>query len=602
MNEFSDRCPGCGLCKKVCPFLAEYGTPDRILLERPEAAFLCTSCRRCDGVCPPGLSPSAAFFEVKRRLVRQDAISSAVRETLDGARKFAKAGHGFPFSYYQNADTVFWPGCSLAANRPGLVLKVRNTLSHCLNKRVGIVLDCCYDPVYGLGDTETAFAALREIGKRLRDHGVRQVISGCLNCHKLLSEHLGVECLFVLEVLPPEVFEKQNMDSVYLHHPCPASRWEAIRKKAGVLVEFMGTDLKSVPISDGNRAREVVESLGADLRSVPIPDLDLPGSEASAAHCCGNGGGLSALDPALADRFLVRITGEAAGRTMVTYCTGCQNRFLKQGAEVVHLLECLPGVKPRRRIPFPLAQWVNRFFLALAARMQMGKFLAGIIIALFVAAGVYLNQQQLFSAGLLLDLLGRHPILAPLIFLGVYAVAPALFLPSIPLTLAAGFFWGPVWGVVFSISGATIGSCLPFFLARHLFQNTVRAKIPPERWEWLQDKVVRNGWKAVAFTRLVPVFPFNLLNYLFGLTPIPFRQYLGSTFVFMLPACIAFVAFGSSLGELVVRGNIKGVIIGLAVALAAIGLPLALRPFFQKIGKDDATSAKDPLSPEGKQL
>ena len=89
----------------------------------------------------------------------------------------------------------------------------------------------------------------------------------------------------------------------------------------------------------------------------------------------------------------------------------------------------------------------NRFLLVLAARMQAGKLLAGIIIAFFVAAGVYLNQRQLFSAGLLLDLLGRHPVLAPLIFLGVYAVAPALFLPSIPLTLAAGFFWGPVWGV-----------------------------------------------------------------------------------------------------------------------------------------------------------
>jgi Fe-S oxidoreductase len=190
-----------------------------------------------------------------------------------------------------------------------------------LQRQVGLVLDCCYDPVYGLGDTETAFAALKEIGKRLRDHGVRQVITGCLNCHKLLSEHLDeIQVVFILEVLPPEVFEKQPMESVYLHHPCPSSSWEEIRNKAREVV------LRLYPS----------RSLGTDLKSVPIPDL--PVSEASAAHCCGNGGGLSALHPGLADRFLDRITGEAAGRTMVTYCTGCQNRFLKQGAEAVHLL------------------------------------------------------------------------------------------------------------------------------------------------------------------------------------------------------------------------------------------------------------------------
>jgi uncharacterized membrane protein YdjX (TVP38/TMEM64 family) len=115
-------------------------------------------------------------------------------------------------------------------------------------------------------------------------------------------------------------------------------------------------------------------------------------------------------------------------------------------------------------------------------------------------------------------------------------------------------------------------------------QDFVRLKISNERWHWLQDKVNQHGWKAIAFTRLIPVFPFNLLNYLFGLTPIAFGQYLWSTFVFMLPACIAFVAFGSSLGELILRGNIKGVIIGIVIAAVAFLIPVLLRPFFRKVG------------------
>ena len=454
----------------------------------------------------------------------------------------------------------------MAANRPGLVRKCRAILRRHLQRRVGLVLDCCHDPVYGYGDTETTLAALKDINKRLRDGGVRKVITGCLNCHKLLSQHLDdIQVVFILEVLGTDVWgtdlKSVPLTSVYLHHPCPSSRWDGVREKARTLAASMGTGLEAVPVSE--------------------------------PRCCGSGGGLGSSAPELADRFLDRIIEEGRGRTMITYCTGCQNRFLKRGVEAIHLLEYLAGESPRRRIPSPPMQWTNRFLLAMTARLKTNKFPVGVVIALLVAVGVYLNQQQLFSAKALLDVLGRHPVLAPLIFLGVYAIAPSLFLPSIPLTLAAGFFWGPLWGVVFSIAGATIGACLPFFLARYLFQDAVKSKVPAERWEWLQNKVMQHGWKAVAFTRLIPVFPFNILNYLFGLTPIPFRQYLWSTFVFMLPACIAFVAFGSSLGELMMRGNIRGVAIGIGIAVCAILIPLALRPLFRKVGDN-----KDPAADE----
>ncbi|MFZ4437968.1 MAG: heterodisulfide reductase-related iron-sulfur binding cluster [Syntrophales bacterium] len=349
MKDFGDSCPGCGACSQVCPFLAEYGTPDRILRERPEVSFYCTSCRRCDGICPQNLSPSEAFFEVKRRLVQQDAITSTVRKTLDRARKFAKTGHGFPFSYCQRADTVFWPGCGLAANHPGLVCKVRNILSRQLHRQVGLVLDCCYAPVHGLGDTETAFAALRETGKRLQGHGVRQVITGCLHCHKLLSEQIAnIEFVFILEALPLEIFEKQQMGSISLHHPCPSSRWEMIRNKARVLVD------------------NTHPSPGTNIKALPM-------TESATARCCGIGGNLNTLYPEMADRFLDQITGRGKNGTIVTYCIGCQNSLIKRGVEAIHLLEWLPGVKRRLTIPSPARKWINRFSLATIERLKKEK-------------------------------------------------------------------------------------------------------------------------------------------------------------------------------------------------------------------------------------
>lgn len=490
-----------------------------------------------------------------------------VKKALDGARGFAKAGHGFPFSFYGKAETVFWPGCALAANRPDLIGNIRKALSGRLRQKIGLVLDCCYDPVYGLGDTDTALAALQDINKRLCDHGVRQVITGCLNCYKLLSGHLEeIKVVFILDVLPADLFEKHWPQAAHLHHPCPSSRWNNIMTKADGVYSHL-------PIAT------------ADSRS--------GSSDPPAARCCGNGGGVTSSSPALADRFLNQIIEKARGKTIVTYCFGCQNRFLNRGVKSIHLLEGLSGRPPRRKVASMPAQWASRFLLATMANVKTVKLIVTLLMLLLVAGGVYLTGRNVFSADALTALLTRYPVLAPLIFLVLYAIAPSLFLPSIPLTLAAGFFWGPVWGVIFSISGATIGSCLPFFLSRYLFQDTVRTKIPEERWNWLQDKVSRHGWKAVAFTRLIPVFPFNLLNYLFGLTPIPFRHYLWSTFIFMLPACIAFVAFGSSLGELILRGNIRGLIIGIVIAVLAFLIPVALRPFFRKVGDNKETGNLD---------
>ena len=375
MSDFGKECAECNVCLDVCPFLAEYGTPDRILSEYPEMSFYCTSCRRCDAACPLHLSPSAAFFEAKERLVQRNQIPSPVRKRLEGAWGFAKAGHGFPFSFYESADTLFWPGCGLAANRPGLVRKVRKILSRQLQKRVGLALDCCHAPVIDFGDTGTTFAALQDIHKRLYDHGVRQVITGCLNCHKLLSKHLqDTRVVFILEVLPREIFEKQHMESIYLHHPCPSSSWETIR----------------------NHAKELVNHIHESSHGI---------YEARNADCCGSGGGLSASYPGLADRFLDRITREAENRAIVTYCTGCQNRFLKLGMEAVHLLECLPGVKPCRQIPSPLRQWTSRLVLATVERLKTGKFLTALIVVFLVIGGVYVNRKNILLT--LLPVLNR---------------------------------------------------------------------------------------------------------------------------------------------------------------------------------------------------
>jgi uncharacterized membrane protein YdjX (TVP38/TMEM64 family) len=99
--------------------------------------------------------------------------------------------------------------------------------------------------------------------------------------------------------------------------------------------------------------------------------------------------------------------------------------------------------------------------------------------------------------------------------------------------------------------------------------------------------VERHGWKMVAFTRLIPAFPFNLLNYAFGLTKIKFSHYAITTFFCMLPACIAFIVFSSSLLDLI-RGKVSpGLIIGIGLIVLVSLIPLFYKKFKTRREADD---------------
>lgn len=122
-----------------------------------------------------------------------------------------------------------------------------------------------------------------------------------------------------------------------------------------------------------------------------------------------------------------------------------------------------------------------------------------------------------------------------------------------------------------------MGCSIPFFLSRYILGDFVKRSFGVRRWEKLRKLVEKRGWKVVAFTRIVPIFPFPVLNYLFGITPISFIDYIWASFLFMIPACIAFVFFGSSLFEMILKGNLLPLIF--SIVLISI---IMLIPYFLK--------------------
>ena len=164
----------------------------------------------------------------------------------------------------------------------------------------------------------------------------------------------------------------------------------------------------------------------------------------------------------------------------------------------------------------------------------------------------------------------------PAMFMLLYAIGPAFLVPGLPFDLAAGILFGPLWGTVYALVGATLGAAVAFLAARTVGRDWTEEKLsgPLKR---MKEGVEKGGWEFVAFMRLVPVVPFNLLNYALGLTRIRLVPYALASFVFMAPSTAVYVYAGWAGGEaLAGKGTVAETMWPVLVALVALGCLAAL--------------------------
>ena len=173
----------------------------------------------------------------------------------------------------------------------------------------------------------------------------------------------------------------------------------------------------------------------------------------------------------------------------------------------------------------------------------------------------------------------------PLVFILIYCIAPALFLPGLPLDLAAGLVFGPFWGTLYTSVGATGGATVAFLVARTVGRDGIR-RMMSGRLAKIAAGVESEGWRFVAFTRLVPIIPFNVLNYALGLTRIGLAPYVAASFIFMLPTTAAYVYAGWAGGEAAAgEGTLSGTVANVIVALTAIGLVAVVPRFLRRAAR-----------------
>jgi uncharacterized membrane protein YdjX (TVP38/TMEM64 family) len=163
------------------------------------------------------------------------------------------------------------------------------------------------------------------------------------------------------------------------------------------------------------------------------------------------------------------------------------------------------------------------------------------------------NPQVLLQQSLAwIDSLGAIGAIA---FIGLYIIATIAFLPAFILTLGAGVLFGVGWGSIYVFVGATLGSIAAFLVGRYLVRDWVVQKIASnDKFSAIDRAVGKEGLKIVILTRLSPIFPFNLLNYAFGVTGVSLRDYIIGS-IGMMPGTLMFVYIGSLAGNLAALGT-----------------------------------------------
>ncbi len=202
------------------------------------------------------------------------------------------------------------------------------------------------------------------------------------------------------------------------------------------------------------------------------------------------------------------------------------------------------------------------------------------ILFLLAAIAVAVSFRDQFDAAAVEHWIQNAGVLAPLVFMLVYALGAVLFLPGTVLTLAGGALFGPVLGTFYNLTGATIGAALAFLVSRYVASDWVADKTGG-RLKQLINGVETEGWRFVAFVRLVPLFPFNLLNYALGLTRIRFSHYVLATYICMLPAAFAYTYLGYAGREAVGGGEglIQKALLALTLLAVVAFLPRLIGHF-----------------------
>ncbi len=201
-------------------------------------------------------------------------------------------------------------------------------------------------------------------------------------------------------------------------------------------------------------------------------------------------------------------------------------------------------------------------------------FLIIVVISIFIAANLLGLGEKLGNLQNWIQSLGPWgPVAFSMLYIGSVIAA----IPGTILAFVAGALFGTVVGIIIISFASTVGACITFLIARYFARDAVVRWLSKSTKFQRLDKLTENhGAIIVAITRLIPIFPFNLLNYGFGLTSVSFKTYAFWSWLCMLPATVVFVAGADVILQAFSSGEIPWPLLGIIIIFIII-LGIAIR-------------------------
>ncbi len=188
-----------------------------------------------------------------------------------------------------------------------------------------------------------------------------------------------------------------------------------------------------------------------------------------------------------------------------------------------------------------------------AAEARGGRGIRKLIVLIVVVVGLLVAVKFLPVKDYILSGLAwtqRLGAWGPVFVSVFYILACVLMVPGLIITIAAGFLFGLLWGTIVVSIASTIGACVAFLIGRTLARRWIEQRVRNQpKFAAIDSAVGKEGFKIVLLTRLSPIFPFNLLNYAYGLTKVKFWSYAGASWLGMIPGTVMFVYIGSAIAE-----------------------------------------------------
>ena len=367
IEKIIETCDDCGACVRVCTFLSHYCDSPRELarrfkrnpLENIEIPYSCSLCGLCQRVCRLDLYPGDMCFETRQdifqhpggRALPNDFVYDHLISRLKGVRNHQIISTSSFFTMgrvsenHQGAPrSVFFPGCSLPAYSPGLVLNTFQYLSRKI-PGIGIVLNCCGKPSRDTGDKDRFQKIFDGTIREFSRLGIEEVVVGCLNCHKIFRENSDIRLRNIYEIMA-EMGLPQPVSGggrqITIHDSCPARYSPEIR----------------------NSVRQMASQMDFKVKEMKFKN--------EATQCCGAGGCSPLGNTTLADRHTKARIAQGNGQ-MVSYCAHCRERFSSYGPSL-HILDLIFGTSEtghNKEYHDSWRNWLNRWYLK--KRLQLMK-------------------------------------------------------------------------------------------------------------------------------------------------------------------------------------------------------------------------------------